>query len=434
MKKNTYLHLFFATGIYFIAVSVLAQEIIQEPVIEEPIIVEEKITENLDFLASTPEEKASLKADAIIADTVYPSVVNFGDLSIEIESIEKIEGGVQVFVRAFDGVEQLGFGADGSVDIERIRIFNPPILVHDNLGDIVKEYEDVDGKLVSYTLREDPNRALDLVLRHTIEKVGKRGTEIIPDKVGNTTSVFYPYADGRVYRSTTNESFSTIRTSNGNGNDTGGSGYNIPLLAAGGTSNLYDGMNKGIYSFDTSAIPDTDTINSGTVSFASNNKGDYFCSSVGITEGGGTVSSIATSDYENSLSTSRYNTADITIASWNTAGTYNDFTLSATGTSAIDATGYTKIAVRLNCDIDNTSPSGWSAGQTAFVHVFNVEEGGTASDPKLTIVHSSAGGGATSTATTTTTTVDTDNIVIALAFLQFGLFFFGFLFYLKRTK
>jgi len=407
-------------------------QVVEEPIIEEPII-EEKLTENLDFLASSPDQKASLKADAIIADTVYPSVVNFGDLSIEIESIEKIEGGVQVFVRAFDGASQLGFGADGSVDIERIRIFNPPILVHDSLGDIVKEYEDVDGKLVSYTLREDPNRALDLVLRHTIEKVGKKGTQITPDKVGNTTSVFYPYADGRVYW-TGNASFSSARTGNGGGSDTGGSGYNMPLLETSGTSNQYSVMTRGLFSFDTSAIPDTDTIDSGTVSFASNNKGNVLCSSVGITEGGGTVSSVGTTDYQATISTSRYNTADITLSSWNTAGTYNDFSLSATGTSAIDATGYTKIALRLNCDIDNTSPSGWSAGITAFTHVFNVEEGGTASDPKLTIVHSADTGGATSTATTTTTTVDTDNIVIALAFLQFGLFFFGFLFYLKRTK
>ena len=51
--------------------------------------------------------------------------------------IEEIEGGIQIFAQAWnlDGT-QVGFGKDGTVDIERFQIINPPILVPDENGDV----------------------------------------------------------------------------------------------------------------------------------------------------------------------------------------------------------------------------------------------------------------------------------------------------------
>src|SRR3990167_8130850 len=45
----------------------------------------------------------------------------------EVKNIE-INGqhGIELFARAWRGTQQLGFGSDGSVEIERFRIFNPP--------------------------------------------------------------------------------------------------------------------------------------------------------------------------------------------------------------------------------------------------------------------------------------------------------------------
>src|SRR3990167_1069334 len=40
------------------------------------------------------------------------------------------------------GTELRGFGADGSVEIERFRIYNPPILVDDPNGTIIREWTD----------------------------------------------------------------------------------------------------------------------------------------------------------------------------------------------------------------------------------------------------------------------------------------------------
>ncbi len=83
--------------------------------------------------------------------------------------MESIDGGVQVFARAWDANDrQIGFGKDGTVDIERFRIFNPPILVSDPKGDIVHEFINEDGEVFRQNYREDAYGALLQVLAHTI--------------------------------------------------------------------------------------------------------------------------------------------------------------------------------------------------------------------------------------------------------------------------
>ena len=51
---------------------------------------------------------------------------------IQIVEMVPINGGVEVFARAWDSTgKQYGFGKDGSVDLERFRIINPTIMVPD---------------------------------------------------------------------------------------------------------------------------------------------------------------------------------------------------------------------------------------------------------------------------------------------------------------
>src|SRR3990167_4725754 len=61
-------------------------------------------------------------------------------LKVEIQSLKAIEvngsHGVEIMARAWKGTKQLGF-VDGTVEIERFRIFNPPIVVDDPNGDII---------------------------------------------------------------------------------------------------------------------------------------------------------------------------------------------------------------------------------------------------------------------------------------------------------
>lgn len=154
------------------------------------------------------KERANIKAAEIAKGNpigVYQDAT-YG-LRIEIQSISKIEGGVEIFARAWRGSAQLGFGEDGSVEWERFRIFNPPILVDDPAGDIVREWTDDAGVLKQRTLREDPIAATREHLAHSISVIGKGGTGIIKGKRGNTTYVFCPDAhtestsvDGQVNR------------------------------------------------------------------------------------------------------------------------------------------------------------------------------------------------------------------------------------------
>src|SRR3990167_5790290 len=114
----------------------------------------------------------------------------------EVKAIE-INGqhGIELFARAWRGTQQLGFGADGSVEIERFRIYNPPILIDDPNGTIIRDYIDSNTKQPAQRkLREDPIEAIRQVIAHNAKIVGKENGKIVSGKVGNTTSTFYPDA------------------------------------------------------------------------------------------------------------------------------------------------------------------------------------------------------------------------------------------------
>src|SRR5262249_51876260 len=85
---------------------------------------------------------------------------------------------------------------DGSIDIERFRIFNPPILVEDPNGDINQEWTDDDGAHHTRHLREDAKEALLQSLEQTIavKKDQYTAENLEPGKIGNTTDTFYPAA------------------------------------------------------------------------------------------------------------------------------------------------------------------------------------------------------------------------------------------------
>src|SRR3990167_9425751 len=65
------------------------------------------------------------------------------ECEIEITDIRAIDGGCEVLARAWDkNGNQYGFSNDGSVDLERFVFINPPIMVDDPLGDVIREYPD----------------------------------------------------------------------------------------------------------------------------------------------------------------------------------------------------------------------------------------------------------------------------------------------------
>src|SRR3990167_768249 len=112
------------------------------------------------FESLPSKDKANLKGVEIAKLGPQPRQnVKFSgvDVDIEITSITAIEGGVELLARAWENGKQIGFGPDGSVDLERFRFFNPPILVDDPNGDIVREWtDDITGELKQRKLREAP--------------------------------------------------------------------------------------------------------------------------------------------------------------------------------------------------------------------------------------------------------------------------------------
>lgn len=128
------------------------------------------------------EERANIKSTEIAklnfvgeyTDLIYK-------MKVEIQSLKKIEMsgqyGVEIMVRARQDDKQLGFG-DGSEELGRFRIFNPPVLVDDPNGDIVKEWmqkDEATGEMVlkQRKLREDPAEAIRQSLTYAIKVVSK---------------------------------------------------------------------------------------------------------------------------------------------------------------------------------------------------------------------------------------------------------------------
>lgn len=321
-------------------------------------------------------------------------------LEIEIVEVNIIDGGVEVFARAWrDGV-QIGFGKDGTVDIERFRIFNPPILVDDPNGNIIRQsqYEDPDtGEIITHqrVLREDPEEALIQVIEHNISVMDtKDDTNIISGKRGNTTSTFYPdphpettTVDGEIRYEVSKgtESYATARakTTGTYSND----GATNPWLYLGHTQ---DATAWRIYRskalFDTSSIG-SDSVTSATLSvygtsIVSNNSDSDGWSVVSATMASSDTA-LTTADYDITTFGST-SFGSVTFASFSTSA-YNDISLNASGLSNINGSGVSRFGFLTTNDLSATQPSG-SNRRIAWA----VDQTGTAQDPKLVVEHTAA--------------------------------------------
>ena len=301
--------------------------------------------------------------------------------------------GIELFARAWRGTQQLGFGSDGSVEIERFRIFNPPILVDDPNGTIIKESINPNTLLVvQRKLREDPIEAIRQIIAHNAKIVGKDNGKIIIGKIGNTTSTFYPDAnpestsvDGRTRRSTAGETWANLIAGDGTSFvDTGTTLYTYLRAAASG--NNWDLLDKNHFLFDSSSIPDTDTISSATLSvYGANVQNDAFTLSVNIysTNPASNVAIVET-DHD-TVGTTPFATAKAQSTLNNT--NYNDFALNASGIAQVSKTGISKFGFAYVNVQENSEPT-WSASAENYWGHYHADEAGTTADPKLVVVHS----------------------------------------------
>ena len=342
------------------------------------------------------EEKSRIKSQEVAKLNHVGTYDNakFG-VKVEIQSLKAIEvegqSGVEIMARGWKGTKPLGFG-DGSIEIERFRIFNPPILVYDPTGNIERFGEDG----TSYKLKEDPIRAIRETLAHNVKLVGKTNAKIIKGKVGNTTSTFFPAAgsaepvDGEVRSANGEVVWATIRDETGTTAVDTNANANVAKLETSTTSARWFSMTRGIFGFDTSAIPDTDTVDSATLSFDGNASTDNFTQSVVIDRRVPTsTSTLNAGDYNRTgWAQVEQSSTRISIGSWAT-GSYNDFTLNATGLGNLSKTGLSWYGTRLSGDFDNSEPT-WASGSISNANAKFADTAGTASDPKLVVVHTGA--------------------------------------------
>jgi hypothetical protein len=314
---------------------------------------------------------------------------------IEITEIQTTKNGLEVFARAWqsDGT-QIGFGKDGSVDIERFIFINPPILVNDINGTIVREWTDLKGNLRQDKLREDPKEAILQSLAHTIkvkkEKFGN--AKIIQGKKGSTTLTAYPAAganspvDGRTTVGSISASgtwtFMQGTSTSETINVVTPTIYSFIRSSAGpsGDYNLFERIHT---LFDTSSIGSGSTISSATLSYydASDKQNDFSMSVNIYSTNPASNNNLVIQDYSTQGTTAfSSNLAQSSI----TDNAYNDFVLNSSGITAINMTGISKFAYRYTKDADNSPPT-WAANKSNYWAVFSADTAGTTNDPKLVV-------------------------------------------------
>ena len=222
-----------------------------------------------------------------------------------------------------------------------------------------------------------------------------------------TVSTFYPdtdpevtSVDGHVYREVgAGSSWAGLRDGAGTVHNSNAS-LEYVRLSAHTTSNLWDYIIRTVTLFDTSALPDTDTISSSTIQLYADEKVDGLpdpdlVSMVTTTPASNT--NLAVEDYGQFGSVKQ--AADVAYGDISTTG-YSTWTLNATGLGNVNKTGISKFGFRHTADNDNAEPT-WSSGQVSQIKFNSAEEAyGGERRPVLSVTHTS---GATGSAAITGT-------------------------------
>lgn len=334
-------------------------------------------------------------------------------IKIKIEEVNKFEvngqTGVEVFAKVWKDGKQCGFGTDGSVEIERFKIYNPPVLIEKEDGEILQEWESkLSGEKRSRRLSYNPEQALYSAIIDTV-KVMKNcftDTNIVKGKRGNTTSTFYStVGDGYCITSTSGDSWATAHDKTSASFDYTATTMDAvcdALAGAGGIRNT-----RMFFSFDTSAIG-TDNVQSATFSL-------YFKGYAGAGHATRTMYLIKTTQSSTStLEANDYDNVDtihpmvtagsVSMPSSGGTGVYKDFTINPDYRSWINRTGHTKLGVVYDADaLATTGHSNAPSSTQSHREFYTSDQTGTSNDPKLVVEHTAspicdyliiAGGGA----------------------------------------
>lgn len=243
-----------------------------------------------------------------------------------------------------------------------------------------------------------------LAREHYSDQVNKQ-TEILLNgehRMAATTSTFYPNADGdpsptsvdgRLGHVESNQTWATIL--NGAGTFAFPSeAANAVIHYACGNAGLYSQITRSMILFDTSSLGG-DTIDSATKSTYGNSKnndtGESPDSNVYAADPASNTDLIASDAAKGNFGTTAFSDTTLTYANF-TLGAYNDYVFNASGLAAIDGSGISKFSLRdPSYDVAENTPAHVVA-ESCWQNIIFADTAGTATDPKLVVVHSAAGG------------------------------------------
>ena len=203
----------------------------------------------------------------------------------------------------------------------------------------------------------------------------------------DTVDTFYPdpdvestSVDGNISASDSQVSWATLHdAASGTADDTNALLQTIMISSFDDT---WDILGRSFILFDTSSLPDSDTVSAATLNQYATfvvDQSSQSISVVGSTPASNTA--LVGEDYDQ-VGTTRF-AADVTLASITTSA-YNVWTLNAQGLIQIVPTGITKLATCLSADVDNSPPSVATEDQ---LQASSADQAGTTQDPYLEVTH-----------------------------------------------
>lgn len=209
-----------------------------------------------------------------------------------------------------------------------------------------------------------------------------------PDPDPETTTT-----DGIVARAFVSENWATLIAGAGSLAQDNVAAETILRLDSDATSNLWSGLYRAIFLFDTSSLTASAVVSSAVLSIYGWNKNDALAITPSLdiyTSTPASMTSLVAADFQQLGSTSQTG-SPITYSAWSTAG-YNDFTFNGTGLGNVSLTGISKFGARnANYDVAAVAPT-WSASAQSSLNGYTADQTGTTNDPKLVVTYTVSGG------------------------------------------
>ena len=315
----------------------------------------------------------------------------------------------QVFL---GGVEQLPRLSSGTlVDTDPVNPNYTENTVEWNYGIVTRRVRIIEGSIQEYWVFAS-NPRQDVLIRHNQSgdfslEFGEYGINNDEERVTadqfnaaaypltvRGSSTFYPGAgavDGYVQNSIpANRTWAQVYDGAGTeAYDSDPSAFATGIRADSNT-NKWNRLRRGIFLFDTSALDDSITITSATLSLyahAGNADPAGWAPELNIySSAPSSNSTLVASDYAYAgFGVQAFADTGVSYATWDASADYKDFIFNSAGIAAISLHNVSRFSVRTQYDATDTPPA-WSSGADMYMQVYTAEQG-SGFEPKLVVVY-----------------------------------------------